>query len=96
MPVINDTTRDAWQSLANKLALDRPSVGKRVQVQRGKRKGKQGIVTRHMLDKFSRAYRYGGDASHHFKDMAGRAGWCCLVDTGTETFWTKADNVTIL
>jgi hypothetical protein len=23
----------------------------------------------------------------------GRAGWCVLVDTGSETFWTKADNV---
>jgi hypothetical protein len=99
MPAITDDNKDFWQKLANDLAADRPFAGKTVEVVKGrKHKGKVGIVRRHQLDKFSTAYRYGNDASHHMKDMAGTYGWCCMIqDNATgENFWVRADYLKVI
>ena len=87
-----------WQDLANRASAQRPSVGKTVQVDKGrKHKGKIGQVIRHQIDKFQDAYRYGNEASHHMRDITGRYGWCCLIqcNDGT-TFWVKADYLTCI
>ncbi len=96
MAAITSENASMWQALANMLEGERPSVGKPVYVQGGrKHKGKFGTVVRHQRDQFSHAYRYGNDASHHMKDMAGTYGWACLVECGTERFWIRADYLTI-
>ena len=94
MSAINEDTKDFWQKLANDLSQGRPIPGKTVEVIKGrKHKGKLGTVVRHQLDKFSTAYRYGNDASHHFRDMEGTYGWACLVRDNSNglTFWVRAD-----
>lgn len=96
MSAINAATREAWQGLAQETGKARPHKGRRVEVKGGKHKGKQGTVTRHQIDKFAKAYRYGSSASHMMMDLMGTHGWCCLIETGSETFWTKATNVTCL
>jgi hypothetical protein len=91
MPAITAENRDFWQDLANNLHQQRPHVGREVKIEKGrKHKGKQGKVIQHKLDQYDNAYRYGNDASHHYRDMAGRSGWVCLVETSNERFWVKA------
>lgn len=95
MPAINSENREAWQALANEVSKDRPYVGRRVTVTGGrKHKGKSGEVVRHERDRYVDAFRYGNEAQHHMTQMRGRYGYVVLIDTGTERFWTKADNVT--
>jgi hypothetical protein len=94
MACINEETRDFWQQLANDLSKQRPYPSRLVKVTGGrKHKGKEGVVVRHQYDKFSNAFRYGGDANLQMREMAGRAGFVCLVDAGSERFWVKADYV---
>lgn len=89
--MIKSEDRDFWQSVANKKALDYPHVGRKITVVDGrKHKGKTGIVRQHRIDRYSTAFRYGNDASHYMRDMAGREGFVVLIDTGLETFWVKA------
>jgi hypothetical protein len=96
MPVINADNADAWRSLAKFVEKERPSVGKTVTVDKGKHRGKTGVVERHMLDRYYDAYRYGSSAQHHMTDMRGRDGYVVLIRTETETFWVKGNNVTVL
>lgn len=93
MPAINADTADAWRQIASDCAAERPSVGKRVVVTRGKYKGKAGRVLKHQVSKFGAHYRYGSDASHHMMDLMGRLGWCVQIDADGDRFWTSADNV---
>ena len=98
MPVINADNREAWQQIANTVSVQHPGAGKKVRVNAGKHHGKEGIVQRHERDPFQRdAWRYGGEANLHMREMAGRYGFRIMVRTGAgETFFTKADNVTVL
>jgi hypothetical protein len=96
MPAINSDNVEAWKQLAKDLSKDRPDVGKTVLVQSGKHKDKIGVVKRHMVDRYTQAYRYASEAQAHYRDMAGRYGWVVLIDTGTEKpFWVKADKVEV-
>jgi hypothetical protein len=91
---INTETRDAWQAIANDLSKQRPYPGREVRVEAGrKHRGKTGRVLRHQCDKFGSAFRYGGDANLHMREMAGRYGFVVLVATETEQFWVKAEYV---
>lgn len=101
--VINSETQAFWQSLANELSRQRPNVGRRVTVIGGRKyRGKLGVVVRHQVDRYEDAFRYGNEASQHYKQMAGRYGFVCMVreiqvddddgsllDTGN-VFWVKA------
>lgn len=93
-----DAERDFWQQLANTAAAERPSVGKLVLINRGrKHKGKVGTVTRHQRDAYSDAFRYGDSSSHFLKECRGRDGYIVLVKTEeNETFWVKADYAEII
>ncbi len=98
MPAINDKTAAFWRDMAKELSEQRPSPGKRVRIDGGrKHQGREGIVVHHCLDRYSSAFRYGGDANLHMREMAGRSGFVILVrtDDGTE-FWCKADYATVL
>lgn len=76
MSVINDKTREAWQHIADESSKQRPCVGRRVRVDRGrKHKGKIGTVIRHQRDQFVNPFRYGSAASHHMVVMDGRYGF---------------------
>lgn len=60
--------------------------------------GKEGTVISHMESKYERdAFRYGGEASQHMRQMEGRYGYVVLVEptNGGEggRFWVKANNV---
>jgi len=96
MPAINSENADAWRDIAARISEQRPDVGRIVTVTRGKHKGKRGKVTRHMLDKYSDAFRYASEAQATLREMAGRAGFVCLVrfDDGTDG-WVKADAVDV-
>lgn len=92
MSVLNERTREAWQAIANDLSKQRPYAGRRVRIVGGrKHKGKEGTVTRHQLDHYEDAFRYGGEASQHMAQMAGRDGYVVMVrpDAG-KPFWVKA------
>jgi len=95
MTTITAETRDAWQRLANDVAPQRPSVGKRVRVTSGKHAGKDGLVTWHGRDNFANNY-YQSDAQLHLRDMCGRDGFRVRVDTGSETFFVGADKVEVI
>lgn len=99
MPTFTAENAAGWQAIANTVEKDRPSVGKWITVEKGrKHKGKSGQVVRHQLDKFSTAYRYGSGASDALRDMVGRYGWVCMVQSITDgsTFWVKADYLKIV
>ena len=88
-----------WQAIADDCEKTRPSAGKYVRVDGGrKHTGKIGQVVRHQLDKFSSAYRYGSGASDALRDMQGRYGWVCMVRNEADgaVFWVKADYLTIV
>lgn len=99
MPVINEETRAAWQRIADECGKQRPYRGRKVRVDGGrKHKGKIGTVVRHQLDQFYDVFRYGGEASHHMAQMAGREGYVVMVqpDDGCQRFWVKAHYVTCI
>lgn len=81
MACINESTRDAWQHMADEASKQRPYVGRRVKVVQGrKRLGETGTVIRHERDRFQPdVWRYGTDASMHLRDMQGRRGFVCVV-----------------
>lgn len=98
MGCINADTQAVWQDMANRLSEQRPSPGKHVKAMNRKHKGRTTVVLRHERSKFGSAFRYGGEASLHMRDMAGRYGFCCLLqfdDDGT-TAWVDADKVDVL
>jgi len=93
---INADTAPAWRDLAAQCDLERPSVGRLVQVRAGKRRGVVGRVTRHMVSRYGNPYRYATEAQAHMQDMLGRYGWTCRVQPATgPAFWTDADNVVV-
>jgi hypothetical protein len=103
MSIINEQTKDFWQKLAVDLDATRPSIGKFVRIEGGrKHKGKTGRVIRHQIDKFGTAYRYKSDAQAHMADMRGREGWACQVECGqdehgaTIRVWVKAHYCTVI
>lgn len=73
--------KEAWRELIAKAELNRPSVGKRVVISQGNHEGKQGIVTRHGIDRFDPMKRYRTDAQLHMNDINGRYGYYCTVKT---------------
>lgn len=96
MSCINESTESFWNQLATDLEAMRPSVGKGVYVGRGKHAGRFGVVSRHQRSRFSNAYRYGSDANHHMRDMAGTYGWTCRVSFGDGDYaWVRADHVSL-
>lgn len=91
--------RDAWQRIANAASEQRPCEGRRVRIVEGrKHKGRSGVVVRHQLSKFGDAFRYGGAANLHMREMQGRSGFVCLVepDDGGSKFWVNADYTEVL
>jgi hypothetical protein len=99
MSAINADTAKAWQAIADRLSVTRPSTGKTIRVSGGrKHKGKVGIVEIHQISHYTNVYRYGNEASHHMRDLSGREGWVCRVRciaTG-ESFWIAAEHVDVI
>lgn len=92
MSAINADTVGFWKQLAVDLSAQRPYPGRLVLVTGGrKHNGKRGTVLRHWQD--PGAFRYGGEANLHMREMAGRSGFRCQVDTGSEKFWVNADHL---
>jgi len=93
MPAINPDTKVFWQTLVDRFSRQRPNPGKVVTIIRGKKLlGQKATVIRHQIDKFDTStYRYGSDASHHMRDLEGRSGWVCLIETDDgDRAWIKA------
>lgn len=95
MAIFTSENRAGWQELADKLAVDRPSKGKRVRVTSGTHKGKEGVVTWHGKDKFA-SERYYTDALLVAREMFGTSGFRCRVSTEEEAFFVNADKVEII
>lgn len=92
---------DAWQKLFDDLGKDRPSVGKKVLVTSGKHKGKVGRVFWHGRNPHSDAWRYGGEAEHHFRDAAGKYGFrvgirIFIDDEEIDKFFVDANKVDVI
>lgn len=97
MARINEQTADAWTKIAANVEPERPSVGKRVRITKGKRVNVEGVVAEHKRSRFSTAYRYGNDAHMHMLDMRGRRGWTVRLRTDSgENFWADADSTYVL
>lgn len=99
MPAINSDNAEAWKQLAKDVDAQRPSVGKRIHVVGGrKHKGKTGSVVAHTRSRFGSAFRYGGEANLHLREMMGRHGFIVLVhpDDNGWPFWVDADKVEVL
>jgi hypothetical protein len=102
--VINAENTGAWQALANDLSATRPSVGMRVRVETGKRKGRTGVVLVHMVSRYEDPYRYASEAQAHLREMAGRFGFVVRIRPddghcaggGGPDFWSNADRVTVI
>lgn len=99
MSAINADTIDFWKQLAADLSAQRPSPGRHIRVTASrKHKGKEGTVVRHEASRYDRAFRYGGEANLHMREMAGRSGFRVLVQHSTtpEKFWIDADKVDVI
>lgn len=99
MPAMNADTAPMWRDLAVTVSEQRPSPGKRVRVTGGRKHvGKEGVVTRHEVNKYRDAFRYGGDANLHLREMMGRAGFrvCVEPECGEDPFWVDADKVEVI
>ena len=95
--MMDGNMHEAWQKLANKLDVDRPSVGRTVRVVESKKHiGKTGRVFWHGIDRYSEAYRYCSPAQAHLRDMAGRYGWRVGIDADGERFFIAADKVEVI
>jgi hypothetical protein len=95
MSSINEATRAGWQRIADDVSRQRPAPGRRAHVFRGRNLiGRKVTILRHERDRFSDAFRYGGEANLHLREMMGRSGFVCLVrsDDGLEK-WVKAQNL---
>lgn len=96
MALITSENRDAWQTLANDLSAQFPSVGKRVRVISGRKHlGKVGIVRWHGPDKFA-DNRYKSDAQLMLRDLRGRDGFRVRVESDGEFFFIGADKVEVI
>ena len=93
MSVITSENRQAWQDLADDLSVNRPSIGKIVQVIKGKHAGKVGRVVWHGRDKFSTAYHYCNEAQSHMRDMEGKAGWRVAIQTIVDLDYAKSEKI---
>lgn len=98
MSAITSENASGWQKLADSVEPNRPTVGRRVRVTEGRKwLGSEGVVTVHWRDSGSSAWRYGGDANLHLRDMAGRYGFRVKVRRGDGVeFWCDADKVEVL
>lgn len=88
-----------YKAISGPLAIaanDKPAVGRLVTVERGKHKGKTGIVTWHGKDGYSDAFRYCNGYQAAMREARGRHGYRVqiLANTG-ETFFTKAEYAAI-
>jgi len=97
MAIITSENRDAWQDLANKLAPQFPSVGKRVCVVSGRNHlNVEGIVFWHGRDKFA-STQFKTSAQLMLRDMEGRRGFRIGIKTNDgEKFFVSADCVEVL
>lgn len=85
------------QEIVNEAAQQRPSVGERVRVETGKRRGAEGTVLRHIVDRFGGKWKYGSDAQQSLREVSGRYGYRVQVQTETHgTFWMDAEKVTVI
>lgn len=90
-------SRAAGQSIADELSKDRPSVGRRVTVVKGKNhQGKTGVVFWHGRDRFSDAFRYADSAMSACLQVRGCAGYRVGIETKEgERLFVRADYVSI-
>ncbi len=83
--------------LMPQIAAERPSVGKWVRVEFGKRRGAEGIVRRHIVNRYSGAWKYGSGATDMLRDLRGQYGFRVQIETANHgTFWADADKVTVI
>lgn len=93
MSVYSPETRNFWQSIANEASAQRPSVGKSVEIVKGrKHKGKSGIVVWHGVNQFSDAFRYCDSARLALAEINGREGYSVKVKMEDgNTFFVPAE-----
>lgn len=88
---------DPWKSIAVELEKNRPSVGKHVIIIRGrKHKGKKGLVIKHKLNVYEKIFGFKAAQTTKLRDMTGREGYVCQIQSGPEVFWVNADYTEIL
>tara|TARA_R100001244_G_scaffold111337_1_gene82354 strand:+ start:283 stop:597 length:315 start_codon:yes stop_codon:yes gene_type:complete len=84
-----------WIGLGRFLEESCPSNGKRVEVKKGKHKGKIGIVFWHGKDRFKYSSRYDSSVSKWTKNLSGISGFRCGVDSEGDKFFVSAEDVEI-
>lgn len=95
MPAINADTVSGWRQIAADVSRQRPYAGRLAIVFRGRKlRGETVTVVRHQRSKFGNAFRYGGEANLHLREMMGRSGFTCLVRSeGGVEGWVSAENL---
>lgn len=98
MAIFTNENASAWQSLFDSVSKDRPSVGKRVRVAKGRKHlGIEGVVVWHGVNRYANT-RYLSDAQQAMRDAMGTFGYRVGIqpDDGTEKFYVDADKVEII
>ena len=86
---------DSMKGLCTDASQTSPRPGKRVNIVRGKHKGKVGVVTWHGENKFYDRTRYGSALSHMLGEAIGLHGFRVRIqpDDDSEAFFTNAENL---
>lgn len=96
--IINAENKAQWQTLADQLSQNNP-LHKRVRVVGGrKHKGKEGIMTKQMRDKYaSDCWKYCSEAQATYREMEGVYGFCGLIECDDKSsFWIKCSHLEII
>jgi hypothetical protein len=94
---MNEALADGLRAIASN-DDQRPSQGKWVRVEEGRRKGAEGRVLRHIRDPFNpHKWRYCDSAQGMLRDTLGRYGFRVQIDSPSHgVFWIDAEKVTVL
>lgn len=95
MPIFTAENRSAWQEVFSSVEKDRPSVGKRITVVKGKYKGFQGVVVWHGRNKYYDT-RYMSGAQIAMMQSMGTDGYRVAIDIDGKRIFIDAKNVEIL
>lgn len=93
MSVITRENAPMWTSLLGRVAEARPEVGMVAVPLKGKYRGRAGVITRHIVDRFYDPFRYGSSAQHMMTEARGRRGYVVKIAPldGSPAYWTKAE-----
>ena len=93
--MITKVKTKTWIGLGKFLEEDCPSKGKRVEVTKGKHKGKTGIVFWHGKDRFKYTNQFDTPVTEWAGNLMGISGFRCGVDSEGDKFFVSSEDVEI-